>query len=113
VGRLVNAKRLHSAIGHVPPDEYESMYYAHDINTGLVRWLDSIPEVSTEPGAVQGQPFCTLLRLDPKPSAGRTLYAAYAVPTRTATAACLHDWGMPPANAHSAAQQNEVLPRTR
>jgi putative transposase len=23
-----NAKRLHSAIGHVPPDEYESMYYA-------------------------------------------------------------------------------------
>jgi putative transposase len=23
-----NAKRLHSAIGHVPPDEYESMFYA-------------------------------------------------------------------------------------
>jgi putative transposase len=23
-----NAKRLHSATGHVPPDEYESMYYA-------------------------------------------------------------------------------------
>jgi putative transposase len=23
-----NAKRLHSAIGHVPPAEYESMYYA-------------------------------------------------------------------------------------
>jgi putative transposase len=23
-----NARRLHSAIGHVPPDEYESMYYA-------------------------------------------------------------------------------------
>ena len=23
-----NAKRLHSAIGHVPPDEYESMYHA-------------------------------------------------------------------------------------
>jgi putative transposase len=23
-----NAKRLHSAIGHVPPDEYESRYYA-------------------------------------------------------------------------------------
>ena len=23
-----NSKRLHSAIGHVPPAEYESMYYA-------------------------------------------------------------------------------------
>jgi putative transposase len=23
-----NTTRLHSAIGHVPPDEYESMYYA-------------------------------------------------------------------------------------
>jgi transposase InsO family protein len=23
-----NARRLHSAIGHVPPDEHESMYYA-------------------------------------------------------------------------------------
>jgi transposase InsO family protein len=49
-----NAKRLHSAIGHPPPDEHESTYYAQ--HQPPARWLESTAEVSTEPVAVQTWP---------------------------------------------------------
>ena len=45
-----NNKRLHTAIGGIPPAEHEAAYYAQN---RLNRWLNPKPEASTKPGAVQ------------------------------------------------------------
>ena len=45
-----NTRRLHTAIGGIPPAEHEAAYYTLKIS--LNPWLDPNPEASTEPGAV-------------------------------------------------------------